>query len=179
MRTASRAAYGLIILVAALLGAGPATAQMSSMSSDQPAMPPVQGYAAGEEVLFLHTAASDSEIASLLTNMMGSPVLTVPALAKAPDELVAQVYVFANGLKPEGARGPLGFQPDVFDNVPGSDDYSPLRTLVLVTWSNEASARLLKSSAEVEQARQTGDLTVEIPGVVVNMPMLTWPGGRR
>ena len=179
MRTASRATYGSIILLAALLAALPAAAQMSSMSGDQPAMPAVSGYAEGEEILFLHTAASDPEIAGLLTNMMGSPVLTVPALAKAPDELLAQVFVFTNGLKTDGARGPLGFQPDVFDNIPVSDGYSPLRTIVLVTWGDAASARLLKSSEEIEKARQAGDLTVEIPGVVVNMPVLTWPGGRR
>ena len=125
MRTASRAAYGSIIFTAMLLAALPASAQMSSMSSDQPAMPAVSGYAEGEEILFLHTAASDPEIAGLLTNMMGSPVLTVPALASVPDATLAQVYVFTNGLKTEGARGPLGFQPDVFDNPPVSDGYSP------------------------------------------------------
>ncbi len=174
-----RAAHSLVILVTILFGAGSAVAQMSSMATDAPAMPAVQGYAEGEPVLFLHTAASDPEIAGLLTDMMGSPVLTVPALAKVPDEALAQVFVFTNGLKTDGAQGPLGFQPDVFDHPPMSDGYSPLRRIVLVTWADEAAARLLKSSREVEQARQNGDLTVEIPGVVVNMPLLTWPGGRR
>lgn len=175
----SRAAYSSIILFAALLVTVPAVAQMGSMSSDQPAMPAVSGYAEGEQVLFLHTAASDPEIAGLLTDMMGSPVLTVPALANVPDGALGQVYVFTNGLETEGARGPLGFQPDVFDNMPGSEGYSPLRTIVLATWDDAASARLLTSAEAVEQARQAGDLTVETPGVVVNMPMLTWPGGRR
>jgi len=178
MHKTRRAAYCSIILAAMLLAA-PALAQMSSMSSDAPTMPPVQGYADGEQVLFLHTAASDPEIADLLTNMMGSPVLTVPALAKAPDELLAQVFVFTNGLKTDGASGPLGFQPDVFDNMPASDGYSPLRTIVLVTWADEASAKLLKSAVEIEAALKNNDLTLETPGIVVNMPMLTWPGGRR
>ncbi len=174
-----RSAFGLIIIVAALLGTGAVNAQMSSMSGEQPTMPAVQGYADGEQVLFLHTASSDPKIAELLTNMMGSPVLTVPALAEVPEGALGQVFVFSNGLKTDGARGPLGFQPDVFDNPPGSDGYSPLRTIVLVTWSNEASARLLKSAKDVEQALKVGEIAIEKPGVVVNMPMLSWPGGRR
>ncbi len=75
--------------------------------------------------------------------------------------------------------GPLGFQPDVFENPPGQDGYTPLRSVVLVTWNDAASARILKSADEVQEALQGGALRMEEPGVVVNMPMLTWPGGRR
>ena len=47
--------------------------------------------------------------------MMGSPVPVVPELARVPDEATSPLYVFTNGVQPEGARGPLGYQPDVFD----------------------------------------------------------------
>ena len=75
--------------------------------------------------------------------------------------------------------GPLGFQPDVFDSPPGDPGYSPLRKIVLVTWKDEASARTLKASAEVREALTSGEISAEEPGVVVNMPLLTWPQGRR
>ena len=149
------------------------------MSGDAPVIPPVAGYSEGQEILFLHTEASDSEIAKLLTDMMGSPVLVVPALANVPKETLARVYVFTNGPKAAGAMGPLGFQPDVFESPPGFPGYTPLRTVVFVTWKNQASARVLKSGAEVQERLQNGDLAMEQPGVVVNMPMVTWPGGRR
>jgi hypothetical protein len=149
------------------------------MAADAPTVPPVTGYSEGEKVLFLHTETSDPEIAKILTDMMGSPVLVVPALAQAPKEMLARVYVFTNGLNGEGPLGPLGFQPDVFDSPPDKSGYSPLRTVVLTTWKDEASARLLTSAAEVQEALQNGELTTEEPGVVVNMPMVTWPGGRR
>jgi len=149
------------------------------MSGEAPVIPPVAGYSEGQDILFLHTEASDPEIAKLLTDMMGSPVLVVPALAEVPKELLAPVYVFTNGPKPAGAMGPLGFQPDVFESPPGSPGYTPLRMLVLVTWINQASAGILKSGAEVRERLQNGDLAMEQPGVVVNMPMVTWPGGRR
>ena len=145
-----------------------------------PVVPAVMGYSEGKTILFIHTETSDRKIAKLLTDMMGgSPVLVVPSLAKTPKALRARVYVFTNGAKPRGAMGPLGFQPDVFENPPGSPGYSPLREIVMVTWKNPASSRILKSADKVEEAVKNGDVKTEESGIVVNMPMLTWPGGSR
>lgn len=139
-------------------------------------VPPVKAYTEGREIRFIHTEASDPEVAELLTDMMRSPVLVVPSLAQAPKELLADVYVFKNGVRGDG---PFGFQPDVFDNPPGTDSYRPLRAINIVTWKNEKAARELRSAAEVKTAEGVGEITIERPGVVVNMPLLTWPGGRR
>jgi hypothetical protein len=139
-------------------------------------VPPVDGYSEGERIRFIHTETSDPQVAQLLTKMKGSPVIVVPGLARTPKELLANVYVFKNGIK---GSGPFEFQPDVFDNPPGTKGYSPLRTINLVTWKNPGSARELRSAAEVKKTIDGGDLTVEQPGVVVNMPLLTWPGGNR
>jgi hypothetical protein len=139
-------------------------------------VPPVKAYTEGKEIKFIHTEASDAKVAELLTEMMRSPVLVVPSLAQAPKEMLADVYVFKNGVK---GIGPFGFQPDVFDNPPGTDGYRPLRSVNIVTWKNENVARKLKSAAEVKAAEKSGDIMIERPEVVVNMPMLTWPGGRR
>jgi len=139
-------------------------------------VPPVRAYAEGQEVWFIHTEASDARVAKLLSDMMHSPVLVVPSLAQAPAAMLADVYVFTNGVKGDG---PYGFQPDVFDRLPGSEGYSPLRTVHLVTWKNPQAARELRSLAEVKAAEAKGEVTIERPGIVVNMPMLRWPGGRR
>lgn len=139
-------------------------------------VPPVDGFTEGKEIKFIHTEASDPNVAELLTEMMGSPVLVVPSLAQAPEEMLANVYVFKNGVK---GKGPFGFQPDVFDSPSGTEGYSPLRVINLVTWKNEAAARELRSAAEVKAAVKKGELAIDRPGVVVNMPLLTWPGGRR
>ena len=177
------------VLVISLTAAAPVWGQMkmkpmqpmgSMMTpADAPVVPPVTGYADGQEILFLHTETSDPKIAKILTDMMGSPVLVVPSLARAPKEMLASVYVFTNGISGDGPMGPLGFQPDVFDNPPGHPGYSPLRTIILVTWANGSSPRTLTSAAEVRQATTSGEVTTEEPGVVVNMPFITWPGGRR
>lgn len=163
---------------------GPGTQADQAMSGGamQPAngngvtVPPVEGLYAGERVLFVHTEASDPEVAGLLTDMMGSPVLVVPELARVPASALAAVYVFTNGV--EGG-GPMGFQPDVFDSAPGGPGYSPLREVRLVTWEEGAGPRLLDSAEAVEEAGRRGEVRIEPTGVVVNMPFLAWPGGQR
>lgn len=147
--------------------------------ADAPTVPPVTGYSEGERILFLHTEASDRNIAQILTDMMGSPVLFVPSLSQAPAAMLATVFVFANGVKPDGAMGPLEFQPDVFDSPPGQPGYSPLRRIVLVRWHDSAEPRVLRSADEVARATADGQISQEATDIIVNMPMLNWPGGRR
>lgn len=151
--------------------------EMNAMSPvTAPTVPPVKGYSEGQEIRFIHTEASDPEIAKILTDMMGSPVIVVPSLARADEAMLANLYVFKNGIKGDG---PLGFQPDVFDNPPNTEGYSPLRAINLVTWKNAQSARELKSAAEVKEAERKNELTIERTKTVVNMPMLAWAGGQR
>jgi len=166
---------GFVLTYTALV---PSAARMGGTmaAAGVPNFPAVKGYAEGREVYFIHSEASDLTIAKTLSEMMRSPVLVVPALAGAGDALTANVYVFANGM--EGG-GPLGFQPDVFDNPPKATGYSPLRAVHIVTWKDEGRARELRSASEVTDAEATGEVTIDQPGVVVNMPMLTWSGGRR
>ena len=150
------------------------------MAKNAPAVPAVTGYSEGQVILFIHTEASDPDIAKILTEMMGgSPVLVVSALAKAPSELLAPVYVFTNGKTGDGPTGPLGGQADIFEHPPGDSGYRPLRAVTLITWKDEASARILKSIGELRRVIDSGAVRIEETGVVVNMPFLTWPGGRR
>ncbi len=152
----------------------PSTPMPGGMTQDP--TPPVKGFYQGRLVLFIHTEASDPEVAVMLTRMMGPKVLVVPSLKEIPGRLLADVYVFANGVKGEG---PFGFQPDVFDTAPGEPGYTPLRRVNLVSWKDDARPRLLRSLAEVQAARRKGEITATQPGVVVNMPFLAWPGGQR
>jgi Ser/Thr protein kinase RdoA (MazF antagonist) len=115
----------------------------------------------------VHTEASDPEIGEHLTRQIGSPVVVVPALADVPDGALADVYVFD-----DAPLGPMGFQVDVFDSVPGNPGYSPLRAVKQVRWSGDAQARLLRSAAEVSAAAEAGEIAIEQPGVVINMPFV-------
>lgn len=139
-------------------------------------VPAGKAYAEGKEIFFTHTEASDAGIAEKLTNMMKSPVIFVPSLADVPESALANVYVFENGL---AGKGPLGFQPDVFNAPPGTDGYSPLRQIILTKWADGAESVELKSEAEILQAEKDGKLSITESGVVVNMPFLVWDSGKR
>jgi hypothetical protein len=139
-------------------------------------LPAGKAYAEGNEIYFVHTEASDAAVAEKLTKMMQSPVVFVPSLANVPAESLANVYVFTNGIE---GKGPFGFQADVFDNPPGTDGYTPLRSLNVITWAEGAHVRELKSVADVLEAKAKNELTIEQPGVVINMPFVVWNGGKR
>ena len=163
----------LLVTVLVLVLAACAPQQSGPAKAELPAG---KAYAEGKEIYFVHTEASDAGVAEKLTAMMKSPVMLVPSLADVPDEALANVYVFTNGV--EGS-GPFGFQADVFDNHPGTDGYTPLRRLNVITWEEGITARELKSVAEVLEAESNGELGIERPGVVINMPFVVWDGGQR
>jgi hypothetical protein len=156
----------LLVVACAPQQSGPAKAEL----------PAGKAYADGHEIYFVHTEASDAAVAETLTKMMQSPVVFVPSLASVPQESLANVYVFTNGIE---GKGPFGFQSDVFDNPPGTDGYSPLRSLHVVTWTEGATPRELKSVVDVLDAETRNELTIEQPGVVINMPFIVWEGGKR
>lgn len=139
-------------------------------------IPAVGGFYDGKQVQFIHTEASDRNVASRLTAMVSSRVIVVPELAKVPASALGNVYVFTNGVR---GNGPMGFQPDVFDSVPGTPSYSPLRALNLVSWQQKSRPRVLTSAAEVLAAARRGEIEITRPGTVVNMPVVQWPGGHR
>ncbi len=163
-----------LLLISALLFLTACAARQSGPAKAE--LPAGKAYAEGNEIYFIHTEASDPGVADKLTGMMKSPVILVPSLANVPDESLANVYAFSNGIK---GSGPLGYQPDVFDNPPGTDGYSPLRRLNVVVWVDETKARELKSAAEVLDAEIAGELSIDQSGIVINMPFVVWDGGKR
>jgi hypothetical protein len=175
-----RAVKAIALAAVALLACTPMgsmpTMSPSPMGMNAMQAPPVKGFAEGEEILFLHTEASDPQVAQMLTDMMRSPVLVVPALAEVPASALAVVYVFRNGIRGDG---PFGYQPDVFDRPAGRPEYTPLRRVHFVWWADGRQPRVLRSAEEVREAESRGDVGVEASRAVVNMPMLTWPGGHR
>ncbi|MBE0696253.1 MAG: hypothetical protein IH586_04960 [Anaerolineaceae bacterium] len=165
--------FFLLLLTLLLAACNPGGTQSTGSYAS---IPSGRAYAEGKEIYFSHTEASDPDIAKKLSDMMKSPVLHVPALAQVPESALANVYVFDNGLT---GKGPLGFQPDVFDNPPGTTGYSPLRQIIIVHWADGVTPRELKSVAEITQAQTVSELTTQKSGVVVNMPFMVWDGGKR
>jgi hypothetical protein len=167
---------GYAVFYAATTPPQSGTVRMEQGRSSLELAPLVRGLSQGGEVLFIHTEASDRDIARMLTRMMGPKVIVVPSLAKVPRDLLAEVYVFTNGVRGDG---PFGYQVDVFDAVPGEARYTPLRRVVLVTWREGVKPRILSSVQEIQEALRKGEVVVNRTETVVNMPILAWPGGQR
>lgn len=155
--------------------------EASPISEDHPyeRIPVIDAYYEGEKAWFIHTDVSDEAMAGRLTEMVAYGTLHVPRLGEIDPETVGAIYVFRNGVEPQDARpwggGPFGYQIDVLSSVPGDEDYSSLRRPHMVTWSETATPRELRSVEEVQQAESDGELTVEPTDVIVNAPVVKWP----
>ena len=149
---------------------------ISGPSSTNVTIPIIHGYYNGRDVYFMHTEVSDKEMAERLSDMVSFSVIYSPDLAKAIESTSAKVYVFKNGIKGSGpyGGGPFGFQDDVFNSVPGTKGYSPLKVAYIVTWKDNATLRVLKSEEDILHAQMLGELMLERTNVVVNMPMIRW-----
>lgn len=138
-------------------------------------IPLSQGFFEGGEVLYIVTEASDKGLADDLTKSTGFRVTFSPALAKTPKEALADIFVFTNGIQ---GKGPLGFQPNVVDSVPGKEGYSSAWSITTVTWSPSVTPKELKSVDEIRAAEAAGNLKTELTPLVVNCPIIKWPTGQ-
>lgn len=139
-------------------------------------MPMIDGYYKGNKVYFVHTEVSDSAMAEMMSKMINFPTLHVPELKNIPEDQMARVYVFTNGVpgsEPYGG-GPFMFQIDVFDSIPGQKKYSQFRIPYLVTWNNDTKPSILNSESVILKAESDGKVTIEKSNLVVNVPMITW-----
>lgn len=137
-------------------------------------LPLIKGYVNGNEVFYITTESSDKNVADHLTNTSGSKVTYTPALKLTPENALATIYEFTNGIK---GSGPEGFQPNVADSQPGDPAYSPLWRVQLVQWKPNVTATELKSISEIINAQKDGLLTITSSNVIVNCPFVKWNGG--
>ncbi len=114
------------------------TAQASSSNNNNAAAAPLssssvsihlsKGYVNGHIAYFIATDASDSQIATSITNNTGFKVNFAPNLALTPESARQQGYDFVNGIKTND-ESPMGFQLAVTSALPGEKGYSPLNQL--------------------------------------------------
>jgi hypothetical protein len=80
-----------------------------------------------------------------------------------PGNKVAPIWAFTNGHES---------QRNVIDTVPGQRSYTPLWAVRMVTWRDEADARVLRSAAAIARAQRAGDVTIRPMPIIVNCPVL-------
>ncbi len=114
----------------------------------------------GEDAYFIRTDASDGAFASQ------ESLVYVPLMANALNAGagLGAVYLFE-----DGADG----QVAVMNSAPHRDDYSPAFRVIRV----QGAAELLESAEAIESAAETGGVTLDRTDIVVNYPVVKWPGG--
>jgi hypothetical protein len=120
------------------------------------------GWYNGEDAWFIRTDASDAAFAE------AEGLVHVPLLANALPDAAAQarLYRFAAGA-PE--------QRPVLSTVPGAEDFTPAFRVHDVTFPNDPE--LLDSEADILAAQEAGTAAVTPLNVIVNYPLVIWPGG--
>ena len=155
------------------------SSMMSNMqfNTDAPlTIPMIDGYYNGEKVYFIHTEISDKDIADMMSMMINFPTLHVPDLDEISPNDLGKVYIFTNGITGSGpyGGGPFFFQIDIFDSVPGMDEYNQFRVPQLVTWNENSNPILLTSIEDLFEAEVNGELSIESTDFVVNAPIIVW-----
>lgn len=70
-------------------------------------------------------------------------------------------------------------QNDIFDSVPGQENYKEFRIPQLVTWNENSSPRLLTSVDELLQAETNGELSIQSADFIVHLPVISWDSGTK
>ncbi|HJU59081.1 MAG TPA: hypothetical protein VJ583_04985 [Nitrososphaeraceae archaeon] len=177
-----------IIIGSMLMIAGPLTTKLVYAQQVEPGsvlklyaanipidIPLIKGYVNGKEMYVIATDVSDKETADAITNKTGFKANVAPVLLQTPTDILAQAYVFKNGIKGDGL---FGFQSPVLSAKPGDKGYSPLYQIYNVEWGNPENAQELKSVDEILAAEQNGQLKIEKTSIVVNKPSVKWDGGQ-
>lgn len=116
----------------------------------------------GEAAYYIRTDASDQTFAQ------ENKLVFVPLLnaALSAEGATSKLYTFEN---------PAEEQFPVLSHVPTDEAYSPAWHVHQVTFNGTAT--LLDSEAAIRDAEAAGDVTVEALPLVVNHPLVKWPGG--
>lgn len=155
---------------------------MDSPNMENPyiTIPTIDAYYKGEKVWFIHTDVSDQGMREKLSMMVNHQTVFSSQIGKISIEKAGKLYVFTNGISQRGnmpwGGGPFFYQIDIFDSIPGEEQYTPLRNPHLVTWKKSVTPRILKSEEDLLEAEGKGELTIKKTTVIVNAPIVKWPG---
>jgi hypothetical protein len=115
----------------------------------------------GQKAYFVRTDANEAAFAKQ-EGLVFVPLLNAALVAKPTG--VGELYLFEGG-----ASGQL----PVVSTVPGTPNFTSLFVINRV----RRAATMLDSVEKIRAAQQGGSITVEATRVVVNYPIVKWPGG--
>jgi hypothetical protein len=139
------------------------------------AIPMRDGFYGKGPVSYIITDSSNKTISDKLTQKQGWNVKFAPKLRWAPASAQDTIYAFTNGIKGDGI---YGFQREVFGVTPAQKEYTPLASLVTVSWKAGQKPQELQSAEDILKAEKDSRLRLTKTNVTVNVPQIIWPGGQ-
>jgi hypothetical protein len=124
-----------------------------------------RGWVDGEEVTFIRTDASDEDFAG------EEGLVYVPLMANALDEpdSHSELYLFESGHADQ--------LPVMSASPADGESFSPAFRINYVISSGEMEGPLT-SAQEIQDAADEGSVEIDETEIIVNYPVITWPGGQ-
>ena len=139
-------------------------------------LPMHKGIYNSSSVFYIITDSSDQDLANKITENHGWKVELALPMGNSPESTLQQLFIFTNGV---GGGGIYGFQDDVFSSTPKQkSEYSPLSSVIEVTWKQGQNKVVLESAEEVLEAKEGGRVEFKETGIVINTPQIIWPEGQ-
>ena len=123
------------------------------------------GWVDGEELTFIRTDASDEDFATQ------EGLVYVPLMANALDEpdSFAHLYLFEDGHADQ--------RPVMSTSPADGDNFTPAFRIHYVRNAGDLDEPLT-SAQEIMDHADAGDIEVDETDIIVNYPVITWPGGQ-
>ncbi len=139
-------------------------------------MPMHKGIFNSNSTFYIITDSSDKDLADLITKKQDWKVELAPPLAHTPELALQKIFVFTNGITGDGI---YGYQSDVFSSTPAQElEYSPLSSVVEVTWKKGQNKIIFESTEEILDAKEGGRIEFKETDIVINTPQIIWPEGQ-
>ena len=139
-------------------------------------IPMHKGIFNSSSVFYIITDSSDQEFAKVVTEKQEWKVETAPPIANTPEIALQKIFVFTNGV---GGDGIYGYQSEVFSNTPTQEsEYSPLSSVVEVTWKKGQNKIIFESAEEILVAKEGSRIEFKETDIVINTPQIIWPEGQ-
>ena len=138
-------------------------------------IPMHKGMHNGNEILYIITDASDKDYANFISDKQELNIQLSKSLKNIPENNLQKIFLFKNGIEGDGI---FGFQTDIFSNTPEQSGYTPLGSIIEVTWKSGQKEIIFESAADIIDAEQSGRIKFNETNVVVNTPQIKWSGGQ-
>jgi len=138
-------------------------------------IPMHKGIHNGNEILYIITDASDKDYANIISEKQEWDIQLSKSLENIPENNLQKIFLFKNGLK---GNGIFGFQSEIFSDTPEQLDYSPLRSIIEVTWKPGQKEIIFESVTDILDAEKSGRIKFSETNVIVNTPQIKWIGGQ-